>query len=910
MTGQSRQDKAPHDEAEMPPTKSSARSDETDTAPKTGRLVLSMGLVPGVASASMILSAVLHQRDDLGDACIAVLGTAISFDRERRLRDARQGGGHQGQLVIASDIDEALTCDPAVVMVEDLAEPNPADARHSKRLGDVEELLSRGVDVYAAVSVTQLAATRDLVLRLTGMLPRNLLPDTIIERADVLELADIPPAHLIERHAAGDPVLRRGSESLYTMEALGLLRDVALGLARRKHGISVPDSASDALPAIPEVPGRVLVLLTRSGAPDHIIRAGHRLAESAHAPWSVAYGDSGGDKSLRRGGTPAVQEALRQAESLGAEILTFGGADDAVDGIMEYCQANRVTDIVLGRPGVRGLRRLFTRSLTDRLIEVASDVGVHMVGEADVAVERTSITWRIDERRPWFHEYLVSAAATFIAAGCIRLAQPLVPPETLSIVMLMAVIYSATAFGFAAALFASVLGIVLFNFFFIPPRLDFIVQSPENVLLLSVFVVMAGVTSNLAGRLHDQATMARRRERNTAALFRLAREVASAPSADDVLRAVVRQLDEILSVSSALFLPGGGGATAEARSLDLVHPRGRPLEGVCLEAAQWVYDHGLPAGFGTGTYEKVGCLIWPLRTPDGTVGAVVLQGPDQEVLATPQFRRRLDSLCGIAAVAIERMMLTREIESARFTAQTESLRAALLSSISHDLRTPLASIIGSATSLLSFGKGYDEAVRDDLLRTILEEAERLNRFVGNLLQMTRLESGAIVPKRQWIDVDDLVGTTLERVERRMDGYSVVTEIAPLLPPLYVDFVLMENVLTNLLDNAVKYSPWGSVVTVRGYQRGDHTCIEVRDQGVGIAPEDHAHVFDKFFRVYAKDSVVAGTGLGLAICKGIVETHGGTVELDSEGLGKGTTFRVRLPTARLPDDFETEGTDHA
>lgn len=288
-----------------------------------------------------------------------------------------------------------------------------------------------------------------------------------------------------------------------------------------------------------------------------------------------------------------------------------------------------------------------------------------------------------------------------------------------------------------------------------------------------------------------------------------------------------------------------------------------------------------------------------------------------------------------AAVAIERMMLSREIESARFTAQTESLRSALLSSISHDLRTPLASIIGSATSLLSFGRTYDESVRLDLLRTILEEAERLNRFVGNLLQMTKLESGAITPKRQWIDVDDLIGTTLERMERRLHSHRVVTEIEPLLPPLNVDFVLMENVLTNLLDNAVKYSPPGSTITVRAARRhaesGDDTlCLAITDQGVGIAPEDHAHVFDKFFRVYAKDSVIAGTGLGLAICKGIVETHGGTLDLESQGelesqepesqepksqgpksqgRQRGTTFRVLLPLPPLPKETHPEGSEN-
>lgn len=898
-----------HDDAVMSERCNLEADDETDGAARTGSLTLVLGVVPGVATASMILSTLLHERPDLARSTLAIIGRPAAPDRESRLRDVRQGGGHEGRLVVAGDVDEVIAGAPEAVVVEDLTEMNGPTARHTSRLGDVEELLGLGIDVYAAVSVTQLVSARDLVQRLTGMLPRNLLPEIVLERAKTIDLVDLPPAHVIERYYAGDAILRRASEGLFTMGGLGLLRDLALALIRRKHGPTA-GTPSDALPPMPEVPGRVLVLLSRSGTPERIVRAGHRLAESAGAPWSVAYAEDDRDRSLRTSDSRGMGDALRLAESLGAELVTLPAGGDIVDTILEYAQANRVTDIVLGRFGARGLRRLFTRGLADRLIEVAGDVGVHLVGEADIAVERMSVTWRIDERRPWFHEYVVSAVATFIAAGLIRLAQPLVPPETLSIVMLMAVIYAATAFGFAAALFASVLGIVLFNFFFIPPRFDFIITTPENFLLLSVFVVMAGVTSNLAGRLHDQAAMARRRERNTAALFRLAREVATAPTADDVVRAVVRQLNEILAVSSALLLPTGPEGDDGQRSLEVAQPQRLVLDDSDMEAALWVHTHGRPAGPGTGTYEEASCLFWPLRTPDGPVGVVAMVGATREMTASPLFRRRLDSLSGIAVVAIERMLLTREIERARFTAQTESLRAALLSSISHDLRTPLASIIGSATSLLSFGKGYDEEVRNDLLRTILEEAERLNRFVGNLLQMTKLESGAITPKRQWIDVDDLIGTTLERMERRLEGHQVVTEVTPLLAPLYVDFVLMENVVTNLLDNAVKYSPRGSTITIRGFSRGASTCIEIQDQGSGIAPEDHGHVFDKFFRVYAKDSVVAGTGLGLAICKGIVETHGGTVELESEGQDKGTTFRVCLPTAQMPTDFEPEGIENA
>lgn len=902
-----------------------------------GRLTLVLGIVPGVATAPVLAASVL--RGAVRPRVLAAL-MVPGGEGEARLHEALRAEGHDGPVTISGDIDEVLAAAPDAVLVEDLLELNPSGSRHVARHQDVVELLDRGIAVHAGVSVTQLRAARELMRRYTGILPRNTVPEDVVSRAGELELVDVPPAVLQERRAQGDRRLAATGTALFSAEALAALRAMALDITRRKVSLSLRagETAENAGPengsADASLSGRVLVLLADAAAPDRLVRAGHRLAEATTAPWAVAHvaadlpahdtaaAPAAASQRQDSGETHRRDEedALRLADALGAEIVSLAAAD-VVEGVMDYARAHGVTDIVVGRPPRGGLGRLLSRPLADRLTEAAGPIAVHMVGDARAASERVLLTWRIDQDRPWFHEYFVSAVAAVVAAGVVRLIQPLVPAQTLSVILLMAVLYSATAYGFAAALFTSVLSVGLYNIFFLPPVLEFKMAAAENVLLLAVFSLVGGITANLAGRLHDQAATAYRRERNTAALFRLAREVATAPTPGDVLKAVVHQLDEILGVRSSLYLPppadrGRSPAhrTPQGASPVPAYPPRPPPAPRDREAIDWVHAQGRPAGPGTGTYEDATALYWPLRTPHGEIGVLALSGLTVEVSRQPQFRRRLESLSGLAAVAIERMMLSREIESARFTAQTESLRSALLSSISHDLRTPLASIIGSATSLLSFGRTYDEAVRQDLLRTILEEAERLNRFVGNLLQMTKLESGAITPKRQWIDVDDLVGTTLERMERRLQEHHVVTEIEPLLPPLNVDFVLMENVLTNLLDNAVKYSPAGSTITVRGHRRDGQVCLEVADEGVGIAPDDHAHVFDKFFRVYAKDSVVAGTGLGLAICKGIVETHGGTLDLESQGPdsregARGTTFRILLPQQPLPEEYRSEGSEN-
>lgn len=909
------------DETTMTPLRSSG-----DATAARGRLTLCLGIVPGVATASQLAATILriHRRRPPDKMAFLMVPNAES---ETQTRDLLRAQGFAGDLLFSSDVDDVLAVRPDVVVVEDILEANPSGSRHHYRYQDVEELRASGVSVWVAVSVTQLTMARDVVRRYTGILPRNTISDNFLSTAHDIEIIDVEPSELIDRRRQGEFRLRAVSAALFTLDALGALRDLAREVKRESTlREASPDQEAAPMLGVPATVGRILVVLTRAASPERLVRAGQRLADAAGIPWTVVFDEAAvRDGAMRRETDDETSVALRLAEALGAEIVALDGLERA-ERVMDYARAHQVTDIVIGRPRVRGIRRLFRRPLADRLADGSGDIAVHLIGDAAVGGERVMLTWRIDEDRPWFHEYVVGALAAFVAAGFIRITQSVVPPETLSIVMLMAVLYAATAYGLAAALFTSVLGVVLFNYFFLPPLHDFVITTPANVLLLAVFVVMAGITSNLAGRLHDQAVTARRRERNTAALFRLAREMATAPM-EDVLKAVARQLDEILSVRSSLFLPTGAaitrreGAGKETRNeavapraaeegVELVYPPQMHLRSRDDEAVQWAFAEGRPAGPGTGMYDDACCVFWPLRSPRGVVGVLGLSGVRAEHMQDIQFRRRLESLAGLAAVAIERMMLSREIEEARFTARTESLRSALLSSISHDLRTPLASIIGSATSLLSFGRTYDESVRQDLLRTILEEAERLNRFVGNLLQMTKLESGAIAPKRQWIDADDLIDTTVERLERRLQGHRVVTDVTPLLPPLNVDFVLMENVLTNLLDNAVKYSPPGSTITLRAYQDGDNVCLEVSDEGVGIAKEDHTHVFDKFFRVYAKDSVVAGTGLGLAICKGIVETHGGTLELESPGLNQGTTFRICLPLQPLPQEYKPEGTEDA
>lgn len=515
--------------------------------------------------------------------------------------------------------------------------------------------------------------------------------------------------------------------------------------------------------------------------------------------------------------------------------------------------------------------------------------------------------WRLDQQRPWFHDYVLSAFAVSIAALAAKWIGFAIPSASLSIIFLAAVVYSASAYGLAAALFTCIFSVVVFEFFFVEPRYAFSAASLSisTFLQLLMFMVVAFITSNLASRLRNQARRAERQATEARALFQLTRDIAVADDTSDIFSAIVRQSEYLFECDAVLLAPSRLSDTAAARArgvaLQIAHPAGAQLSQDEIEMARAVFGAGVAPERNITATPTEG-LYFPLVTTDGSVAVLFLKNASPERNETDAFRRLVESLCRIGAIAVERTLRKRELDNIRVVAQTENLRSALLSSISHDFGTPLASIIGSATSLLSYGQSYPADVTNELLTTIMEEAERLNRFVKNVLQMNKLESGVLVPRMQWAEVGDLISTALDASQRRLQNHEVYVDVAEKLPLLNADFILMENVIVNLLDNATKYAPMDSAIQITAKRIGNDIAIDVADQGRGIPSDELGAVFDKFYRAQQRDHAVAGTGLGLAICKGIVEAHDGTIEALSEGLGRGTTMRVRLPI-RTPNEEE-------
>jgi two-component system sensor histidine kinase KdpD len=487
--------------------------------------------------------------------------------------------------------------------------------------------------------------------------------------------------------------------------------------------------------------------------------------------------------------------------------------------------------------------------------------------------------------------YLASAAAVALALGLGLLIERFIGVQSVLLVFLMAVLTSAIAWGLLPSLFACILSVLSFNFFLLPPLYTFAIADPDNAVALFFFFIVAVIVSNLTAAARSQIVIARARADTTAALYSFSRKLAGIGTLDDLLWATAYQVSSMLGARTVLLLPGSHGGDIE---VVCGYPPEDRLDAADAAAARWCWEHNRAAGRGAEALPGGRWLFLPLRTESGAVGVIGIDRDAPGALLTPEERRLLDALADQAAVAIERVSLARVLSEARVQAETERLRAALLTSISHDLRTPLAAILGAVSSLRSFSEHYDAAQRADLLADLQDEAERLNRFVGNLLDMTRLEAGALAPRLELFDIGEIIDAALRRAGDVLARHRVAVAIAGDLPMLAVDALLCEQTLFNLLDNAAKYAPPGSRIELAAWREGETVVIELRDEGPGIPPADLERVFDKFYRVAAGDRQRAGTGLGLAICRGFVEAQGGRIAAGNRCDRSGAVLTVRLP----------------
>jgi two-component system, OmpR family, sensor histidine kinase KdpD len=866
------------------------RVNEAEAKSRRAKLKIYLGFAPGVGKTYAMLEAARRLRGDGVDVVVGCVETHGRPETEALVSGLtvlpRLKIEHRGVVLREFDLDAALARKPAILLLDELAHTNAPGVRHEKRWQDAFDLLHAGIEVHATLNVQHLESLNDIVAQITTVRVRETLPDAVLERADEIELIDLPAEELLARlregkiyvperaAAALGNFFRRGN--LLALREIALRRtadlvDVDVRAYREEHGIGATWPAGE----------RIVVGVGPSPSSARLIRAARRMAEGLRAPWTAVWVERPtpyGPEDRER-----LEKHLRLAETLGGEVARLTGAGTA-DTILRYAQHHNVTRLIVGKPTHSRLRDLVKGSLVEQLVRRSGGIDLHVIAGDARAVAPPDDDEPV--RRSAWPDYFLGAELVAVATAVAAVADRFLALPDIVMVYLVAIILVAVRVGRGPSVLAAALSVAAYDFFFVPPRFTFAVSDSRHVLTFVMMFVVGIMLSELTVRVRTQAREAREREAITAALYALAKDLGAAADSDAVARALSQRAADAFDGSVAVLLADpDGGLREAARSGEAV------LDARDWSVARWAHTHGRAAGLGSDTLPGARAACVPL-TADGRGLGVMAYVPRVPGRAPDAEQRHLlDALARQGALAIERVGLAEDAEAAELRARTEEMRSSLLSAVSHDLRTPLAAITGAASALTGGAPGLDAAQREELAATIFEESARLEKLVGNLLDMTRLASGALDVKREWIPAEELVGGVLTRMEGALVGRDVETHVEPGLPLLSVDSVLLEQVLVNLVDNAIKHTPKGTPIEIGARAVPSGIALEVADRGSGIPQGSEDLLFEKFRRGAGAHS--GGSGLGLAICRGIVEAHRGTI-VAANRPGGGAVFTVTLP----------------
>ena len=862
---------------------------------RRGKLTVFLGAAPGVGKTYAMLSRAKRLKADGVDLVVGLVETHGRSETAALLDGLevlpRRRVAHRGRMLEEFDLDAALERHPRIVIVDELAHSNPEDSRHPKRHQDIEELISTGIDVWTALNIQHLESLADLVAQITGVTVRERVPDIVLKRADEILLVDLAPSELIERLKDGKVYLpesaNRAVDRFFRLGNLTALRELAL----RRTADRVDDQMVDYLKqnAIdgPWATGeRLIVCVGSDPLSEKVVRVASRLASGLNAPWLVV----SIERADREVETPEllqrIETMFRLAEQLGAETRRIIG-NDFVEEILKLARREHATQIVIGTRKRSRWQKLVSRSLPDALAGRASGLGIHIVTPDGTAAERARPSFNLSRTTALRQSALWALGFVAVTTALGKGIDVFVELPNISLLFLLTVLGASVVGGYASAFLAALLSALSYNFFFINPRHTFTIAAPHEVFALFVFLAVAIIAGGLASRIREQAEVARIRATALQSLYDFSRKLASTGKGDDAIWLAVSQLQASLKRKVVLLVPRKGDLGVAA-----AWPPDTELDVTDMTAARWTHDKREPAGQGTGTLPNSRFEFRPLLGPHGIVGVCGIEHTGDRLDLNAE--RALTAILDQTAIALDRARLADETVEQAARLEGERYREALLSSISHDLRTPLATITGAVTGLRQLGERMTPENRDDLLQSIEEESGRMSRFVANLLDMTRIEAGTLKPKQDWVDVADVVQSAVERTRKYAPGRVVETGIASDLPLIRGDSVLIGQVLFNLLDNAVKY---GGEEPINVYARrdGKDVLISVTDHGKGIPPEDLDRIFEKFYRRGKPDGRSPGTGLGLSIARGFVEAMGGRIHAESPALKKrGTRIVMRFP----------------
>jgi len=865
---------------------------------RRGRLKVFFGAAPGVGKTYTMLSEARERRAEGVDLVVGLVETHGRNETSDLIEGLEvlppKALTSAGQFLPEFDLDGALARRPDLILVDDLAHTNVKGARHARRWQDVLELLDAGIDVFTTLNVQHLESLKDVVAQITGVTVLETVPDTLMERADEVELVDLPPDDLLARLQEGkvhlpEPIRHTGGR-FFRKGNLLALRELAL-----RHTAGSVDAqmrrymASEGIHGTWSTGDRLLVCVGPDGLSQRLIRSTRRMAGPLGSPWLALFVESPRRFSSNPETRARVEENLRLAETLGGQTAVIEGSGRVHEDILAFARSHNITRIVMGKPSRPKWIDLFTGSPVDDLIRQSGDIDVYVItGGKEEPVRSAGLGLRITSSpRTYLLSALVVGLSTVFAGLVFRRT------ELADIVMiyLLGILVVATRFGRGPSLLASILSVAAFDFIFVPPYFTFVVSDFRHVGTFSVLLLVGLVIGNLTERIRAQARQARAREQRTQALFHMGQELASSTGSTALAATAAQEVSLHFQSPSVVLLPDASG-----RLEPPTHPPAFPLGEQEREVAQWVFNHGEAAGLGMATLPDARATYLPLKGARGSLGVLGVRPHSPTQWLEADQRQLLEAFATQTALALERSLLAEQSTAERQRTDQERLRNALLSSISHDLRTPLGVITGAVSTALET-PDISDATRRDLLASAQEEAQRLHRLVSNLLDITRLEAGALDLRTEWIPMEEVVGAALNRRELGLEAARIRTHLPEDLPMIAMDPVLMEQVLVNLIDNALKYSPPASPVVIKAWAAGKSLTLSVADQGPGLAPGEEARIFEKLVRGEAGGNR-PGAGLGLAICKGIVAAHGGQIQAVNHPQG-GAQFLISLPLGTPP-----------
>jgi two-component system sensor histidine kinase KdpD len=820
-----------------------------------------------------------------------------------------QAGVERGEF----NLDAALNRKPQLLLVDELAHTNlrgdDAPPRHDKRWQDIDEVLEAGIDVYTTVNVQHLESLNDVVAQITGVQQRETLPDHVFESAAEVELIDLPPDELLSRLRAGKVYLpdqaQRAVESFFRKGNLIALRELALRKTADRVDLAMRDYRKEAAVHRPwAARERLLVCVGPDEQAEKLVRAGKRIADGLDAEWMVVYVETPDLIRLSESERNRRIALMKLAESLGAETITLGGSSAATE-ILEYARTRNATRIVVGKPNRRGLFAILRRgqSTTKQILEQVGDYDIVVIGRNERTLRsvlpETKLAATLPSRKRRWPEYVSAAGFTVLATALCWVMHPMFAHANLIMVYLLAAAIVAVRYGRMPAIVTSVLNVLAFNVLFVSPRFSLAVSDAQYLLTFAIMLIVALIIGNLNASVRLQAKVAGHRERRTALLYAMSRQLAAARDRKAMEHIAISHVSEVFECTTALLFPDDAGRLAASKER---HSRDS-LMTADVGAAQWAFDHGKSAGLGTDTLAGANVLYMPLIGPHRTLGVMAVKPENPRRVMLPEQFRLLETFAAQIALTLERADLAVQAQSAEVRAETETVRNSLLASISHDLRTPLSTVVGGAATLAERMEDLTATERRSLAMTVRNAALHVSDHVTSMLDLVQLESGAIRLRLDSYAIDEIVGTVLHRFQERLATHTVATELPASLPLVRIDGKLIEQVIENLLDNAIKYTAIDSRIRIAASQVGDNVEVTVADNGPGLGEEEPELLFQKFQRGRVEGSI-GGIGLGLAICRAIVQLHGGRIwatESEPHGMAVHFSLPIGATTLDVNDD---------